>query len=127
MTEVMRSENHCHGTGRGTRWNCLRELRGRALGTLADPVCLVSSLLRHVSVMASETLAPAGIQGGSGRSGRVSELVEEVCLVRVAMERTSTPHWRRRPRKNRRIPGMSSGCIDGGAAGVRCVGTEPRA
>ncbi|ERH21790.1 hypothetical protein HMPREF1549_00473 [Actinomyces johnsonii F0510] len=43
------------------------------------------------------------------------------------MQRTSTLCRRRKPRKNLRISRISAGRIDGGAAHVRCVVTEPLA
>ena len=43
------------------------------------------------------------------------------------MVRTSTPHRRRDPKSNRRIPTILIGCFDGEAADVRCVDTGPLA
>ena len=88
--------------------------------------CAVSSLLRHVGVMTSETLARAGARG-----------VLVVPEVRVASRRgmtggsvsvvlTSQAHRRYTPRKNRSIPTIPAGNIDAGHVHVSAVDTGPR-
>ena len=92
-------------------------------------MCVVSSLLGHVSVMTSEALARAGSRGrlvvlearmrskGRGLAGPGRSL--------VSMVLTSTPHRRRPPKKNRRIPTIPAGNIDGRLVDVSAVDTGP--
>ncbi|OLO60120.1 hypothetical protein BKH24_07100, partial [Actinomyces oris] len=77
-------------------------------------------------LLASETLARAGARGrlvvleaamrGGKRSGR--------SLVSTAL--TSTLHRRRTPKKNRRIPTIPTGRVDGWIVHVSAVDTGPR-
>ena len=93
---------------------------------VAVGLCVVSSLVRHVSVMASETLVRTGTRGklvvlkaamrGGKRSGRSL----------VSMVLTSQAHRRRTPKKNRRIPTIPTGCFDAGIVYVSAVDTGPR-
>ena len=93
---------------------------------VAVRLCVVSSLVRHVSVMASETLVRTGTRGklvvlkaamrGGKRSGRSL----------VSMVLTSQAHRRCTPKKNRRIPTIPTGCFDGWIVHVSAVNTGPR-
>ena len=88
--------------------------------------CAVSSLLRHLSVMTSETLVRTGVRGrlvvlktamrGGKRAGRSL----------VSMVLTSQAHRRCTPRTNRRIPTISAGCFGGWIVDVSAVATGPR-
>ena len=92
---------------------------------MSDRACAVSSLVRHVSVVASEALARAGARGrlvvlkaamrGGKRSGRSL----------VSMVLTSTLHRRCTPKKNRIIPTICVGRVDAGHVHVSAVDTKP--
>ena len=92
--------------------------------------CAVSSLVRRVSVMTSETLVRAGTRGklvvlkarvrskGRGLAGPGRSLVSTAL--------TSTLHRRCTPKKNRRIPTICAGRVDAGLVHVSAVDTGPR-
>ena len=122
-----RSQPRC--AGRSAR-RCARAPRprprpGRPSGGsfVSDRACAVSSLVRRVSVVASEALARAGARGrlvvlkaamrGGKRSGRSL----------VSMVLTSQAHRRRAPRKNRRIPTIPTGRFGGWIVHVSAVDT----
>ena len=93
---------------------------------MSDRACAVSSLVRHVSVMASEALARAGTRGGlvvleaAMRGGKRPDGLS------VSMVLTSQAHRRRTPKKNRRIPTIPTGCFGGWLVDVSAVDTGPR-
>ena len=104
----------------------LRAQLGALVMFVVVGMCVVSSLLGHVSVMTSEALARAGSRGrlvvleaamrGGKRSGRSL----------VSMVLTSIPHRRCTPKKNRRIPTIPTGNIDSRLVHVSTVDTGPR-
>ena len=81
-------------------------------------------------LLASETLARTGVRGrlvvlearvrskGRGLAGPGRSLVSTAL--------TSTPHRRRTPKKNRRIPTIPTGCFGGRLVHVSAVDTGPR-
>ena len=88
--------------------------------------CFSGAVHLMCCLLASETLARAGARGrlvvleaamrGGKRSGR--------SLVSTAL--TSTLHRRRTPKKNRRIPTIPTGRVDGWIVHVSAVDTGPR-
>ena len=66
--------------------------------------CLVSSLLRHLSAMTSETLARAGIRGGAGGPEGDGELVGKAWRVVGVHEAdiniTPAPHPEEQPQNS---------------------------
>ena len=104
----------------------LRAQLGALVMFVVVGMCVVSSVLGHVGVMTSETLSRTGSRGrlvvleaamrGGKRSGRSL----------VSMVLTSTPHRCCAPKKNRRIPTIPAGNIDGRLVHVSAVDTGPR-
>ena len=88
--------------------------------------CAVSSLLRHVGVMTSETLAGRGPGAGwwSWRRGRDEGKGSGGTSVSTAL--TLTPNWDYTPRKNRSIPAIPARRADAGLVDVSAVDTGPR-
>ena len=88
--------------------------------------CAVSSLLRHVGVMTSETLAGRGPGAGwwSWRRGRDEGKGSGGTSVSTAL--TLTPNWDYTPRKNRRISTIPAGRTGAGLVDVSAVDTGPR-
>ena len=84
----------------------------------------VSSLLRHVSVMASEILARARFWDGAGHPGGDGGLMEEASRARVSMVLTSAPHWHHTSRRNRSIPTILADYFHYRAVDVSTVDTE---
>ena len=92
--------------------------------------CAVSSLLRHVGVMTSETLARAGALGrlvvlevragpkGRGLAGPGRSLVSMVLTLKAYRGCT--------PKRNRRISTIPAGRTDAGLVDVSAVDTGPR-
>ena len=113
------------GDSDGTKCRSAGDVRPREVVNAAVGICADSSLLRHVGVMTSETLARAGTQG------RLVVLEARVGpkgwgVTGVSMMLTSTPLRRRTPKKNRRIPTIPAGNIDVGPVNVSAVDTGPR-
>ena len=108
----------------------LRAQLGALVMFVVVGMCVVSSLVRHVSVMTSETLARTGVRGrlvvlearvrskGRGLAGPGRSLVSTAL--------TSTPHRCCTPKKNRRIPTIPARCFGGRLVHVSAVDTGPR-
>ena len=105
----------------------LRAQLGALVMFVVVGMCAVSSLLRHVSVMTSETLARTGTRGqaaGPGSEGGAEGMVRDGVSVSTAL--TSALHRRCTPKKNRSIPTIPAGCFDGRLVHVSAVDTGQR-
>ena len=93
--------------------------------TAREPGLLCCPLIsRRLSVVASEALARAGSRGRqwSWRRGWVEGMGRDG--VWVSMVLTSTLHRRCTSGRNRSIPTILAGCVDGGLVHVSAVDTE---
>ena len=80
----------------------------------------------HVSVMSSETLARRGARGRLVVLGATMSRGKRLDGLPVSMVLTSQAHRRRTPKKNRRIPTIPTGRVDGWIVHVSAVDTGPR-
>ena len=104
----------------------LRAQLGALVMFVVVGMCVVSSLVRHVSVMTSETLSRTGSLGQAGPGGESEVEGKRAGRSLVSMVLTSQAHRRCTPRTNRRIPTIPAGNIDGRIVHVSAVDTGPR-